>query len=570
LLALLVAGPAWGQPVPVAPPPPADPAPGAQPADPTEPAVPDAPDAPDEPDETHDEPPEPPAHLAAPELLPPLPPEHPPLTQGLPPAPLAPPALFPSQLEDEDELPLAGIHGGRVYLRDANDDFRVYPGARLRSDFYWGPSHELPLSAGGDNLHPRVAIRRVRFDLHGELFKRVFFSGGIELGGGRIGAGGSAFTPDGRFAMRGANEGDVSVAEAVIGYRFRDWLNVTVGLENAPFSMENRTRETTITFMERNLAIRGFAAPIASEMGITLWGELFGKRTLAYELGVFGGDGGTVSPDARADFAGRVFARPLAHSGDALFFEQAQIGLSARHGERDQNYVDYDYPNIATGQGFVLWQPGYIDSLDRQTRVIPSGAQNAIGGELRLPFELPSGGVIDVRAEAYYVANNTREAVVGFERTNTERFGRVNGLGWYVEIDWWACCTDTLVNGQPGVYRPRTVNLSEEAPIKKGLEVSALIAGIAANYSGATREGSLPDANTPDANIAAYQFGGAVQYWFNWNFRAAINYFAYFTPDSGDMTKNQALVPDNLPDVDGAVGTGNVHHEIGTRLAVTF
>ena len=458
-----------------------------------------------------------------------------------------------------------------MFIRDSHDTFRVYPGARIRSDFYWSPGPKLPVTQGGQQLRPHVAIRRVRLDLSGELLERLGFIAAVELGGERIGAGGSAFTPDGRFAMASAHDGVVRPAEATVSYRFRDWLNFTVGLENVPFSMENRTREEVTTFNERNLAIRGFAVPESQEMGVTAWGELFSKRSLNYELGIYSGDGASrPAVDSRADVVARVFARPLAHSGEGVFFEQAQFGLSMRHGERDQNNVHYDYPNIASNQGWVLWQPGYIDSLDRQTRVIPSGAQNSIGGELRLPLRLPTGAVLDLKTEAYYVVNNTREAVDGFEQTHTERFGRVKGIGWYAQVDWWACCTDQLVSGEPGIFRPRSVDLEREAPIKKGLEVSALVAGIVANYSGATRQGAQPDRNTPDSNIAVYQVGGAVQYWFNWNFRAAINYFAYITPDSGDVSRNQAGVPDNLPDESGAIGTRNVHHELGTRLAVTF
>ena len=61
-----------------------------------------------------------------------------------------------------------------------------------------------------------------------------------------------------------------------------------------------------------------------------------------------------------------------------------------------------------------------------------------------------------------------------------------------------------------------------------------------------------------------------MQYWFSWNFRAAINYMVYFAPDSGDPSRNQAIVPDNLAVTDGAFGDGHAHHELGTRLAISF
>jgi hypothetical protein len=220
---------------------------------------------------------------------------------------------------------------------------------------------------------------------------------------------------------------------------------------------------------------------------------------------------------------------------------------------------------MATEQGFVMWQPGYVDSFDRVTHVIPSGAQNAIGGELRLPFSPPTGAVFDVRGEAYYLANNTREAVDGFELTNTERFGRMKGVSWYAMISFWGCCTDQLVSAEPGITRPVTVELGEDTPVKRGINVAAMGGGIHANYSGATRVESQPDANTPSSDITIYQVGGIVQYWYSWNFRAALEYMAYIAPKSGDVAQNQAVVPHNL------IGENkHVHHELGLRLAVTF
>lgn len=503
-----------------------------------------------------------------------LPPGHPPMRpDGLPPVPLAPPAIFPSQLQDLDaEEEIVGIHGGQVFIRHPHDDFRFYPQLRLATDFNWSPgSPDMPKTQDGQFLHPSLFVRRVRLGVSGEILERVAFSAGLELGNGRIGE--TVYTgPDtSRFARAWAHDGQVRPSETTVSYRFRDWLSFTAGLHNVPFSMSNRTRSHLTTFMERPIAIRGFAVPYERDLGVTVWGELFGERTLAYELGVFMGDGfDRPTTDARADYVGRIFARPLTRAGDALFFKQAQIGISMRHGQRDQEFVDYDYPAIASNQGFVLWQPGYVDSLGRVTHVIPSGAQNSIGGELRLPFRMPNGAVFDIKGEAYYVANNTRDAVEGFVSTNTERLGRVNGLGWYAEVSWWACFTDQLAGGEPGIYRPVHVDLDREAPLLKAFQVSAMVSGIVANYSGATRGGSVADANTPDSNVALYQVGGAVNYWFNYNFRAGINYFAYITPDSGDVTKNQALVPDNVTVTNGALGGSHVHHELGARTAINF
>jgi hypothetical protein len=355
-----------------------------------------------------------------------------------------------------------------------------------------------------------------------------------------------------------------------VSYRCRPWLSLTVGQFHVPFSMENRTDESNLTTFERSLAIRGFVVPSDKDLGLALWGEL-DERLLGYEVGVFTGDGqNRPNVDAWPDVVGRVYSRPLASSGSGSFFKLAQMGVSARYGARDPERVGYDYPAIATNQGFVLWQPGYRDSYGRLTHVLPSGEGYAVGGELRLPFDLPGGRAIDLRGEAYWVHNFTREAVEGFELSNTERFGRMQGVGWTALVSVWPW-GDSLVTGEPGILRPPTVDPTSTRPVLRGLELFVLGSGIAANYSGATREQSEPDANTPVSNIAVYQLGGGAQYWHGTNLRVGAHYFAYVAPDSGDRRRNQAVVADNLASArEGIAGSENVQHELSARMAISF
>ncbi|MBI4702813.1 MAG: hypothetical protein HY744_16965 [Deltaproteobacteria bacterium] len=489
---------------------------------------------------------------------------------GFPPVPPPPPVLFPSQEGEQPSRPFAGVHQGRPFLRAPGDDFRLYPGGLFETDWRssFGPGvSDVP---AGSFLVPYLVVRRARLELSGELGQSFAFVAGLELGGERMGEGAAAGS---RFAPADASRGRVQPAEVSASYLLRPWLSFTVGQVNAPFSLENRTPERARSMFERNLAIAGLAVPDDKELGALVWGELFGPRTLAYELGVFSG-GGRSRPavDAWPDFVGRVFSRPLAPTGDSTFRRFAQIGLSARYGGRDQDLVDYDYSAIATGQGFVLWQPAYADSYGRPVRVLPSGRQRAIGGELRLPVDIPgTGRVLDLRAEAYYVANQTREAVAGYELSHTERFGRFKGIGWYGLVSFWPW-GEGLPAEEPGVTRPVHLDLDRPAPpLRRGLELLAIAAGINANYSGATRLGSRADANTPDANVAVYQLGGAVQYWHGSNLRAGIGYSLYVVPEAGEPRANQALVPGSLvADAAGNPGAGSTLHELTGRVAVGF
>lgn len=503
---------------------------------------------------------------------------------GAAPTPEPPPAL-PSPFEGEsgEHAELAGWRGG-FFLRDARDIFRFYPHllaeADVNTSFGPGVSRIPGTSDTSAGLAPRLVLRRARIGFDTELFKRWSATVIIELAGGQpLGnpsgtsessaakAGNTPTAASGRYAPVQTLGGAPYPADVFIGYSVCKCLNLQLGQLNVPFSLDNRTGDEYYPLLERPVAIRNFVVPSQRDLGGLLWGEL-GPGVVDYELGVFGGDGqNRPSVDARVDFMGRVFARPFATMGSSDLAKYTQIGVSARHGDRDPNKVGYDAPAITTAQGFVLWKPSYTDSLNRQVHVIPSGAQNEIGGELRLQVSR-----FALQGEAYYVANNTREAIDGYQLTNSERFGRISGVGWYAQISAWPY-GDAFLTPQPGFFRPRHLDLSGRPPARTphGLEVILLASGINGSYSGASRQGSTPDAKTPNGDITIYQLGVGANYWHSRHARFGINYMAYVTPDSG-TSNNQAAVPDNLlinPNT-GKPNTGHVLHELSARLAVAF
>ncbi|XXT18388.1 porin [Sorangium sp. So ce429] len=560
-------------PPPVVPPPPAPPAGAAG-------AVPPAP---------------PPAAPAAPEQVQapvaPLPPPPPPGTAPAAVPPPPPAQVFAPTAETAvatEQQPLAGWHGS-FFLRDANDTFRLYPKGRMGLDFYstFGSGvSDVPAADNGGALKPRFFVRRARFELAGEFLKKWSFDMDFEFGGQGLSntngrtqnsaapVGQAPTAESARFAPVEAAAPTVALVDLWINYSVMPALNFMFGQYSPAFSLENQTSDISTTFMERNIAIRGFAFPEGKDIGLTIWGDV-GDRQLGYGVGVITGDGqNRPGVDAPPDFVARVFARPFGGDKKALL-AKAQIGISARHGERDQDYVGYDYAPIRTGQGYTLWGGGYRDSLRRNIHVIPSGAQNAIGGELRLPIKM-----VELRAEAYYVANNTREAVEGYQLTNTERLGRVKGLGWYVQLSAWPV-GDAYVSGDPG-FSPRPTKVDLSKPVdkpKSGLEVAALLSGISATYDGASRSPAYYDESTPGAPAApeaaapatdldVVQIGLAANYWHTRNVRLSVNYNAYLTPGSG-TNENLLRVPGNTL---GEASRSDAHalHELGARLGLSF
>jgi hypothetical protein len=504
-----------------------------------------------------------------------------------PPAPVTPfPIEADAPVRREPKMALAGFHEG-VYLRDPTDAIRIYVRGRLHLDFYstFGQGvSTLPAADGGALLTPRFFVRRARVELGGELFRRWFFLFGLDfggqpitnpLGGQELAAGSPGEQPTAttaRYAPVQTAGNAAVLANAYINYTVLPQFNVMLGQHRAPFSMEHRTSNMVHPWMERILPIRAFVQPNDREIGMVLWGDWNQARLLSYELGVFVGDGpNRPQVDAYPDFIGRVFSRPFARGeGGGGALEKVQIGVSGHHGERDPKYVGYDYPAITTAQGWVLWDPRYRDSMGRLLRVLPSGAQNRFGGELRVPIQR-----FDVRGEAYYVNNGTREAVDGQQLRHTERLGQVTGVGWYVHVSAWAL-GDAFVNGDPGLARPPRQDLARKPDIDhRGLELMAHVSGINASYDGASRGGPY-DARTPGrpggttSNITVYSFGLGASYWYTRFIRATVNYIAYLTPGSGDGG-NLAQVPGNfIKDPGRTESRATWMHELGARLAANF
>ena len=522
------------------------------------------------------------ALFAGPALALPPPPPPPPGSQPLPPplAPLATP--FPSEAPSDQGRPepveLAGWADG-FFIRDAKDYFRFFPRALLQTDVYGfaGPGvAAVPAVDGGVGLKTRLLVRRARLELGGEFLKRWTFRligefGGQDLantsGATELSASKAGQTPSATSARYAPIQSVTAVAalnDVWVNFSVAPLLNFMVGQMTVPFSLENRISEDYNPWLDRSLPIRGFVVPNRKDLGGLVWGDV-AHQLVAYELGVFGGDGqNRPSVDNYADFIGRVTARPFSANGTSMVAKTTQVGVSGRFGKRDPSSVAYDYPAMSTAQGFVLWSPAYTDALGRHVHVLPSDAQAAIGGELRTQFS-----IVSLSGEAYYVHNNTREAVEGYQLTNTERLGTISGAGWYGQVTVWPA-GDPFIPPEPGGSRTRALDLSKrgERP-KRGLELLGIVGGVNAKYDGAARGGAA-DTKAPATDITMYQFGLGATWWQTKHIRLMANYTAYYTPSSGSSA-NAAVVPSNIEkDTSGKVGTGHLLHEIGGRVSISF
>jgi phosphate-selective porin len=504
-----------------------------------------------------------------------------------PPQPVAPaPEPTPPPTNEAlaaDGKPLAGWYGGMFYMRDAADDFRLYVQGRAQVDMYnyFGPG------VADTTLKSNVLLRRIRPELAGEILGRWQFmlagdwgqtgmdnaKGTNETSAAKLGTAPTADTA--RFASAQTTAVKGAPTDVFINFRAVPEFNLMAGQYNAPFMMENMTSDKYGSFMERSLAVRAFGIPTNKEIGLTAWGEV-ADRMLTYYAGVFAGDGmNRPNVDNRADVMGRVFVRPLSRGTSVL--KDLQVGASGRAGGRDNNYVSYDYPQMTTESGYAFWTPTYQGSAPTFTggtngwvHVIPSGAQMAVAGEIRLPV-----ADFDVTSEVVYLKNRTREAAEGAPQT-TLRAGDMHGVSYYVELGYWPL-GNRDINGIPGTMKPAHIDF-KKAPSspKQALQLLVKWEQLSATYSGASRVGT-PDAKGIDGDIKVNAFSLGANYWATKHLRLSANYVVNMFPDSapsGAQTAAQrAVAPGNTLAKginDSARNDAQVLHELMFRVGVAF
>jgi phosphate-selective porin len=466
----------------------------------------------------------------------------------MPPAVAAPvaPASNDNSALAKDGHPMAGWHSGLFYLRDYNDNFRLYVQGRAQIDTYtyFGPG------VSDTSLKPTMFLRRIRPELSGEILKDWKFMLAGDFGATSndntsgtnetfAAAAGSAPTAtSGSYAGAQTSHVAAAATDVFLIYHADQLLNIQAGQFDAPFTMENRTSDKYLEFMERPLAVRVVGIPTNKEIGGMLWGET-GDKFWFYSAGVFDGDGqNKLSPDARADFMARTFIHPLAGGSDEVL-KNLQIGASLRYGKRDRNYTFYDVSNMTTQGNYTFWKSTYKsgDGVDTTLHVIPDGNQLGVAGELRVPIDM-----FDLQSEFVYINNQTREGLDGLEKT-TRRSGEIKGTSYYVELGFWPL-GNRDINGLPGYENPPHVDFAKaDAPEpKQALQLVLRWEQLNLKYESASRHG-VADPSNIDGSIKLNTLGLSANYWATKHIRLTTNYIMNMFPDSEPSSSSTANGP---------------------------
>lgn len=502
-----------------------------------------------------------------------------------PPELVAPPPAPVASAVGDDGNPLAGWHNGVFYLRDTTDNYRLYIQGRAQVDFY---SYAGSGVADVATLKPTLFLRRIRPEIGGELFKSWWFSIAGDFGAtnqdNRTGnstetvaaaPGTDPTAGTARYASAQTTRISAAPTDVFLNYRAHPLFNVQVGQFDAPFTMENRTSDKYIPFMERSLAVRDVGIPTNKEIGAMLWGEMPSKYWF-YSAGLFNGDGqNRLNTDSRGDVMARTFVHPLASEKSEL--KDLQIGGSLRYGSRDTKWSNYDYPGMSTQGGYAFWNPTYTGS-EGTTHIIPSGTQFGLAGEVRIPVSS-----FDLTSEVVYINNHTREAQDGYQGSGTSlRRGDIHGVSYYIQAGLWLGKRD--VSGLPGYENMTHVDFSKaDGPPANSVQLLAKWEQLHLNYDSASRAGTA-DTKNIDGDIKVNAFSLGVNYWASKHIRVTANYVLNMFPDSAPTSatgtgtpvqsaSNRAIAPGNTLGKgvnDDARDNAHSLHEFLLRCAVAL
>jgi len=381
------------------------------------------------------------------------------------------------------------------------------------------------LRTAGDEI---VLFPEGSLQIDGAFFPRQTPKSGVFLRRARVGVGGwlgSSFYFDvaGDFAPPPPAGADVApsalpAADAYLAFApSGDRLIIQAGQFDAPFTLENRTSDTTTDFIERSMAARTLGAPRNKEVGVMAHGLLAGER-LYYSAGLFDGEGpGFRNLDNRADFIGRVVVSPFAASATADTWRRFSIGGSAWAGDRANGPA---FPVQATPGGVVFLEPHWVSgqAAPLSLALREEGSVRALGGELSLPI----GSRFGLRGEVVWKRQQLAEADASLPPAGPPTalgHAVLHGIAGYGEIWFWLLGDDRLLPA-PGRELPRRLPPTEGPRLDQGLMLALRIEALKEDLD--SDNPSLSDPGTATTRVVSGTAG--VTYWRGRFVRLSANY----------------------------------------------
>jgi hypothetical protein len=400
--------------------------------------------------------------------------------------------------------PVAGFAGERAFLRSPGNEVVLMPTLRLMVGGAFLP-RGVPTSG--------FYLRRARVGLSGWMGSQFYFDVGGDV----------APTSD------PAAPGGAAAADAYVAFAPEDDLVIVqAGQFDAPFTLENRTAEPYLPFIERSLAVRSLL-PSNKEVGVMAHGG-DAARSLYYSAGVFNGDGpGVRNADSQVDVIGRVVVSPLARTSLELFRRLA-LGGSGWYG---QHQAGTRFPTQVTPGGFVVFDPTWTSGQFPDQAFLAlnqRGKMMALAGELSVPITREFG----LRGEFIFKKQDLAEDALNLDGSTTPR-GRatLQGIGGYGEAWVWLMGDDRQLPA-PGLQLPVRLGSVTEPAQQHGVMIAARGELLKQDLtSTATALGNPNLATTRIVEVTA-----AVNYWYGRRVRASANYVFTLADATSERVKS--------------------------------
>ncbi len=456
-----------------------------------------------------------PAAAQTPDQMPATPPADPGAAPAAPPADATPapapapapmaPALAPmaADVPAVDNEPLAGFSNGTAFLRSPDNGFILFPNGRLQSDFYAFKDAK-PNSVPKDSF----ILKRARLELAGWVGAFVYFQIGADF----------ASAPPAATGGVPASQSNINATDDFVAIApCEDRFIIQVGQFDAPFTLENRTSDKYMDFIERSLTVRAFGIPTNKEQGAMVHGTN-PERNYYYSLGVFNGDGQNFkNVDNNFDFMGRAWIAPLSFMGPNPAHD-VTVGGSYWTGNHDPGQP---LTNMSTAGGYTFL------TVNPSTLTVGTGngTLNQQGRQYSYAFEVnaPISHVVGVRWE--YVHKDQPLSIL--DATKVVDAGlHLKGYSTYFEAWGWVLGDDRIV-GEPGMQMPTRLKKFGVKPPQQGVQIVTRLELLDAKLTADQMGGPVSTLKTPltgvgETKVTSWQLGAT--YWMSKRFRAMGNY----------------------------------------------
>lgn len=419
-------------------------------------------------------------------------------------------------------------------------EWDVTPGARLDVDS--GVSHGGPSTS--------LLVRRARLQATGWVGPFVYFSAAAEYA-----------TPPGQPSTFAPT--DVFVAVAPLGPR----LVLQAGQFDAPFTLENRTSDKYIDFMERSLTVRAFGIPTNKEQGFMLHGTN-DARNYYYSASILNGDGQNFKNlDNSFDLMGRAWVAPASFLGEGPMHD---ITVGGSYWTGNRNFAN-PLANQTTPGGFKIFDAS-LPKLGMDTATLnQQGRQHTYAFEVNAPIAHKFG----VRWE--FVHKNQPLSAIDTTMGPTSIAAGLHLKGWsqYFEAWGWVFGDDRII-GEPGMQLPTRYKKFGVKPPQHGLMIAARLEFLDETLSADDAGGpvgllTVKPNSYGKTKVTSFTLGA--NYWISKRFRLSGNWTLNdFGGDTNYVTCPASMMPDSCGGAKGLKGLGNAktEQEFAFRFAIAL